>query len=87
MTVENEGYKLTQGQFVHEVFSALESLRMYSPQIDYVLDEDGSIVVWLERDGEHCNFCDQEVEFRGGDWYSVSDGTTDCSKSGGHVVV
>jgi len=76
-----------QDQFVHEVFSALQSLLMYNPEIDWVLDEDGSICVWLERDGDHCNFCDQSVEFHSGDWYSVSDGTTDCAKSGGHVVV
>ena len=84
MTVED---KLNQDQFVDLVGAALNSLNMYHPEVEWLLEEDGSICVYLERDGEHCNFCDQKVEFMGGDWYSVSDGTTDCAKSGGHVVV
>ena len=84
MTVED---KLSQDGFVETVASALERIRQYAPEIDWVLEEDGSICVWLERDGDHCTFCDQKVDFHNGDWYSVSDGTTDCAKTGGHVVV
>ncbi len=76
-----------QDQFVHEVFSALQSLRMYNPEIEWAVEEHGQIAVWIDGGSDVCHFCNAEVEYRGNDWYNVVDGTTDCGKTGGHVVV
>ena len=86
MTVEN---KLSQDDFRELVGTALERLREDHPEIEWVADDgDGQFVVWLDRGGrEVCHFCDAEVEYIGSDWYNVVDGTTDCGKTGGHVVV
>ena len=85
MTVEN---KLSKNGFYHTVAAALEDLRQDHPEIEWVIDEDQQIVVWLDRGGRDvCHFCDAEVEYIGSDWYNVVDGTTDCGKTGGHVVI
>lgn len=39
---------LSQDGFVETVGTALERLRQYAPEIEWVLEEDGSIVVWLD---------------------------------------
>ena len=78
--------RLTHDEFADLVGSALESLRMYNPEIEWAVEEHNQIAVWIEGQYEMCHFCGEEVEFRGNDWYTVVDGTTDCGRTGGHVV-